>query len=405
MLTSKRIVLMAIVSVLCCSAADAQFKVQRVTVFENPNVGARRITGGRQVEFADDGLKMIAAFYGSSAQLFDLGSNTPIGEPIRTAGDGEVGFVNNEIAYTADWNSVRLWDTKTGQQVGDAIRHELREDTIIPPAISPKGELIATRATMNSVQLLDVTTRKMIGNELKYATEINSIRFSDDGEVLLVRTGGSLHVIDSESGENVVAAIKSGWRYQYFPQQQKLITTERGDEGFDRLVIRSTDQPNWPVTYQAELPGRLQRIVALDDNQVLLQAQNSDYTPAMFVYPLDKPDSRIEVESSADRAFDVVISQDKLHWICSNIRDIRCHRFGDSEPVWLKQVPPSGSDQHLSPFDDEHFVIRDKHENFGVYKISDGERVWEQTGVKRFKLANGMIAFCNSEGVEIWGLE
>lgn len=44
--------------------------------------------------------------------------NVPIGEPIGTAGDGEVGFVNNEIAYTADWDSVRY----SGYQFGPTNR-------------------------------------------------------------------------------------------------------------------------------------------------------------------------------------------------------------------------------------------------------------------------------------------
>lgn len=402
MLTYKRLVLMTITSVLLCSAADAQFNLHRVAEFGNPEVGPRRITGGREVEFSADGDVMIAAFYGSTAQLFDLRSNTPIGVPIRTAGDGEVGFVNHEIAYTADWRSVRLWDVKTGQQIGDAIPHELREDTIIRPAISPDGELIASRATMNSVQLLDVTSREMIGSELTYSTVVHSIRFSGDGKILFVRAGGLLHAIDSETGDNLVSPIKSGWRFYYFPEQQKLVTTERVGENSDRLVFRSTDQKNWPVLYSSNLPGEFTRIVPLSDSQFLLQAKESDYTPAMFVVSLDDPDSRIEIESDADRAFNVVVAQDKRHWVSTNIRDIRCHRLGESEPVWKRQIPPSGYDQHLFPFDDEHFVILDKQDNFGIYKIADGSEVWNQDGVNRFKLSKDKIAFCNGDGVEVW---
>jgi hypothetical protein len=45
--------------------------------------------------------KMIAAFFGSTARLFDLKRKVPLCEPIRNAGDGEVGFVNHKIGYTA----------------------------------------------------------------------------------------------------------------------------------------------------------------------------------------------------------------------------------------------------------------------------------------------------------------
>jgi hypothetical protein len=109
----SRLLLPVIALTIFSSAAHAQLRIQRVANIGSSSESARRFTGGREVEFASDGKRMIAAFFGSTVQLFDLMRNLPIGEPIGTAGDGEVGFVNNEIAYTADWNSVRLWDTNS----------------------------------------------------------------------------------------------------------------------------------------------------------------------------------------------------------------------------------------------------------------------------------------------------
>ncbi len=405
MLTFRTVVLPMIALALFCPAVDAQLRFRRVAKFGYPSKGSLRFTGGREVEFTDDGKKLIAAFYGSTVQLFDLRELVPVGEPIDTAGDGEVGFINNKLGYTADWNSVRLWDTRSGLQIGDAILHELREDTIIHPAVSPQGKFLATRATMQSVQLWDMATRKLIGKQRKYPTEVGSLRFSDDGGLLFVRAAGSLYAMDSQTGEDVAGPIISGWRFGHFPKQQKLVTTEKTREGLYQLVIRSTDQQGWPITHRSDLPGRLKRMVALNDNRVFLQASKRDYTPAMFIFPLDKPGSRIEVKSDADRAFGVVIPQDGRHWICSNIRNVSCQEFGESEPVWQKQVPPSGCDQHLYPFDNEHFVIRDKQANFGVYKVADGSEVWNQVGVKRFSLTKNKIALCNSDGVEVWVME
>ena len=235
MLTSRSC-LPAIVLALSCSVADAQLRFQRVADFGYPNERARRFTGGREVEFTGDGEKLIAAFYGSTAQLFDLKKNMPIGKPIGTAGDGEVGFVNNEVAYTADWDSVRFWNTKAGQQIGKAIPHELREDTIIRPAIDSHGKLIATRATMKSVQLRDVATRNLIGAPLNYSANVHSIRFSGDGAFLFVTAGGSLHAIDAETGEDVVGPLNSGWQFNHFPKQQKLVTTEQSGQGLYQVV-------------------------------------------------------------------------------------------------------------------------------------------------------------------------
>ena len=401
----SRYLLPAIALALFCPVADAQLRFQRVADFGNPSERARRFTGGREVEFTEDGEKLIAAFYGSTAQLFDLKGNVPIGKPIRTAGDGEVGFVNNEVAYTADWDSVRLWDAKSGQQIGKAIPHQLREDTIIRPAIDAQGKLIATRATMQSVQLWDIATRKLIGAPLNYSAIVHSIRFSDDGALLLVRAGASLHAIDAETGEDVVGPIKSGWQFKYFPKQQKLVSTEQFGEGLHQLVIRSTDQEGWPETHRTDLPGKVKRLVALSDNHVLVQVTEQDYTPGLFTFDLAKPENRVEVKSTADRAFTVVVTPDKRHWIASNIRDISCYRFGEPKPVWQKQIPPSGYNQQLYPLGNQHLIICDNQENLGVYKVADGSQVWTQAGVKRFSLTKDRIALGTSAGVEVWAVE
>ncbi len=108
---------------------------------------------------------------------------------------------------------MRLWDTNSGQQIGDPIPHQLREDTIIHPAINPTGKSIATRATMNSVQLCDVATRRRMGKELSYSTEVHSIRFSDDGLLLFVNAGGALYAVDAKTGENVAGPITSGGQF------------------------------------------------------------------------------------------------------------------------------------------------------------------------------------------------
>lgn len=387
------------------SAAHAQLRFQRVANLPAPSENAGRFAGGREVQFSSDKKTLIAAFFGSTVRLFDLEKNVPIGEPIRTAGDGEVGFVNNEIGYTADWDSVRLWDTNTGQQIGEPIPHQLREDTIIHPAIHPTGKCIATRATMNSVQLWDVAARRPIGEQRNYSAEVQSLHFSDDGCLLFVNTGGTLYALDSETSEAVAGPVASEGQFRYFPKQQMLLTTEPVEDAVSQLVIRSTGQQGWPETHRSTLPGTLVRTLPLLDDQVLVQTAKKDHTPAIFVFPLDKPETRIEMETKADRAFGLVVSPDGRHWISSNIRDIRCQEFAKLGPVWQKRIPPSGYDQHLYPLDNEHLVIRDKQEHFGIYKVADGSEVWNQTGVKRFSVAKNMIALCKRDGVEIWRME
>ena len=405
MLQSKHLMFSAITLALLCSAVDAQFKIEQVAKLSNPLEESLRFRGGREVVFTDDETKMAVGFYGSTVQFFDLKNNVAIGEPIRTSGDGEIGFVNNDIAYTADWDSVSLWDVSSGQQIGNTLPHMLREDSVIHPAVGQQGRYMATRVTMKSVQLWDVLARKQIGIPLEYSSQVHSMRFSNDGETLIVRAGGFIYAIDSETGNEVAGPLAAGWLFKHFPDQQKLVTTEQVGEGFHQLVVRSTDREGWPEFHRSDLPGRLKRIIALDDDQVLLQASKEDYTPAMFIVSLENPGRRTKIESDADRAFGVIVPEDQKYWICSNIQNISCQEFGQSEPVWQKQVPRSGYDQHLRALNNEYFIIRDKNENFGIYKIADGSEVWKQAGVKRFFQTKNIIALCNEDGIEIWAME
>ena len=403
MLANKRTGISSLAfSVLLFSIATAQPQFERIAVFEHPTDGARRITGGREVAFSENGTKLIAAFYGSKARIYDLRDMSAVTKAISTAGDGEIGFVNDDIAYTADWTTLRLWDTGTGKRIGIPMAHELREDTIISPAIGPEGKMLATRSTMQSVQLWNVTKRRQKGKEFQYPNEVGSIRFTSDGKYLLVRAGSSIYGIDTGSHEQVVGPINSGWRYYHVAQSQLLVTTEQTGDGPHQLVIRSTQEAGWPENHRIDLPGKLMRLVALNDGQVFLQTQTKNYRPAMSIFSLENPEERSEVPTDSDRAFGMVVPDDKRLWVCSNIRNISCQLFGESEPMWQKPVPASGFDQKLSAFDNDHFIIRDKHDRFGVYKISDGSQVWSQEGVMRFSVADGKLAICNHTGVEIW---
>ncbi len=405
MIVLQRIIFPLIFTAVLGSGAASQDTFRQIAQFGHPGEGARRFSGGREIEWSKNGKRLMVAFYTSRAQMFDLEVKKPIAPAFRTSGDGQVGFINNEIAYTADWTSVRLWNSKTGQQIGKPIPHELREDTIIHPAVSPDGKYIATRTTMKSFQIWDAATLQPISREHQLESVIGSLRFSTDNKLLFVRAGGQLYVNNSKSGELAAGPFKTGWKFYYFPKQKTLITTERAGEGPTQLVIRSTGQSEWPEVHRSKIAGRLKQIVPLNDNQFFLQATNADYTPELFTFSMESPDVRTQVKSDSDRAFGLIVTDDKRRWICSNIRNISCQEFGESEPVWEIKIPASGYDYRLFSFGREHFIIHDKQDQLRVHKISDGSQIWALEGVKRFHVHGRKIAVGNRDGVEIWAAE
>ena len=143
----------------------------------------------------------------------------------------------------------------------------------------------------------------------------------------------------------------------------------------------------------------------LDDRQLLIQAINLDYTPELFTVSIESPEERTQVKSNADRAFKLIVTNDKRRWISSNTKNISCQEFGESAPVWEINMPASGYDYRLFPFDREHFMIHEKQGSLKSHRISDGSQVWTLPGVIRFHVSGKNIAIGNRDGVEIWAAD
>lgn len=384
------------------TATFAESGLTKVCSLEQPESPQRRFTGGRQVAVSPDGRTLIVAFYGSSAQLFDLTTGKAVCDPLRTAGDGEVGFVSSEIAYTADWEWLRLWDAKTGKAIGDPIAHELREDTIISPAISPDGTYIATRNTMNSYQIREVASGKVVAESDAGDSSVHRLEFSADGRVLLARRGRLLDVIRPHDGSALVPPVAFVSTF-YALSDGRLITVERRGEDGQSLTARSeTGQ----LTGRTILPGKLKRLRELADGRLLIQTTKSDYSPDLFVTSLPDLAQRERLRPEVDRAFALVLPDGGKHWICSNINNVSCLKFGQQEPVWKRKYPGNGYDQKLSLLGDDYLVI---HERWGqpgnittCHKVSDGTKVWEQTDVIRTFVHNNLLFVCNRAGVDVW---
>ena len=60
-------------------------------------------------------------------------------------------------------NTVRLWDTRTGQPIGQPLHHD---DTVTSVAFSPDGTRLASGSWDNTVRLWDTRTEQPIGQPL-----------------------------------------------------------------------------------------------------------------------------------------------------------------------------------------------------------------------------------------------
>jgi hypothetical protein len=96
---------------------------------------------------------------------------------------------------------VILWNTATGDQIGDPLYLQIGTAAVSALAFSQNGDELATAAYDGQITLWDVATQKLIGEPFELENSFaNSIAFSPDGKMLTAAVGdGSVLLWDLES--------------------------------------------------------------------------------------------------------------------------------------------------------------------------------------------------------------
>jgi WD40 repeat protein len=111
-------------------------------------------------------------------------------------------------------NSVQVYDTATGEKVGEAIPHAPAR----PACFSPDGKYVLTAVDEKTLRRWDAATGRPAGEPLPHRLGVRGVAFSPDGKRLLVKGNDSIG-----GGEAVVWDLVSGK-----PEGEPLVETAAG---------------------------------------------------------------------------------------------------------------------------------------------------------------------------------
>ena len=100
---------------------------------------------------------------------------------------------------------VVLWDTTTGQQIGELKAHG---KGVTQVAFSRDGRLLASSSSDNSIKIWDVAAQRELRTLTGHTTNVDSIDFSPDGRLLASASDdGATFLWDANTGEHLLTLI------------------------------------------------------------------------------------------------------------------------------------------------------------------------------------------------------
>ncbi|KAH7917826.1 WD40 repeat-like protein [Leucogyrophana mollusca] len=149
--------------------------------------------------FLPDGTRIAAGLDNGSFQVVDMITGESVVGPIK----GHTEIVNSvvyspdgRLLVTASQDGIRVWDSKTGIEVGKPMWHE---DDVFCISITADGRRIASGGLDKTVRVWDLETRLQVGHSFHADGWLWSVAFSPDNRYIISDNGRDVSLWDTES--------------------------------------------------------------------------------------------------------------------------------------------------------------------------------------------------------------
>lgn len=153
--------------------------------------------------FRKDGQLIVTASWDGTAQLWEAETGRAVQAPFqheRPVDWADFDGTGERVATASKDKQIRLWSTGTGKLLTQPLRHADSFAEKHPFDFSPDGTLLATAAGP-ALQIWTTATGQTLTASLKQRGRLNSVRFSPDGErVVIACDDGTAQIHDARTG-------------------------------------------------------------------------------------------------------------------------------------------------------------------------------------------------------------
>jgi len=281
-----------------------------------------------------------------------------------------------------------------------AVPHEMEEGDWIDPVVSPRGDILATRPTINELQFWDLKTLKPLSDPIQQPGRVSRISFSSDGKYFRVYAGDRLSILHPGTGKLVAGPFQTG-RFRYYPYSPGIgyarprpraayePATERivcfQNKGKDAslsctAVVRSLKGKSEPVSF--EFPVHAYQCSWIDASHLLVQAGRQLETNWYNTYPLLVVSLKNEVPKVTELHPDIDhygIAPDGRHVVATIRRgpvgQSVCWKVGQPKPLWT-------APGFFAGFGKDGWVLtHDRGGTATIRSVETGASLWEQPEV------------------------
>jgi WD40 repeat protein len=196
----------------------AAYRMAPSLLTQNGLIQALRVTASLQrifetntevtsVAFSPDGTRLLSGSSDNTLRLWDTKTGKQIGEPLQghTAAVTSVAFSpdGTRLLSGSDDMTLRLWNADTGLSIGKPLEGHISKVTAV--AFSPDGTLLLSSSRGKVLRLWDAKTRQPIEEPLQgHTAAVTSIAFSPDGKLLLSGSDDmTLRLWDIKAGKQI----------------------------------------------------------------------------------------------------------------------------------------------------------------------------------------------------------